>query len=289
MEDEKIMEESSRKVYLDYLRVLATLAVITLHVAAQNWYSVGVETFSWKVFNFYDSIVRWTVPVFVMISGALFLDREQSIEKIYKKYIKRIIIAFVLWSAAYASARFVFVHRSIMHFAVDFIRGHYHMWFLFMIVGLYIIVPFLRRIVEDAVLTRYFLIVSLVFTFVIPQIIELISIKYEKLGSAASGVFDQVNFHFTLGYVCYFVGGYYLSKVDLSPKIRRIIYFLGACGFVSTIVLTNAISLFKNEANEFFYGNLTLNVMLESLVVFVFIKYAVGQRNDMGGGTAVYL
>ncbi len=72
----------NRTIYFDYLRVFATAAVILLHVAAFNWLSTDVNGYDWKVFNFYDSIVRWGVPVFVMISGALFLGRDDiSIKK----------------------------------------------------------------------------------------------------------------------------------------------------------------------------------------------------------------
>lgn len=67
---------------------------MVLHISAQNWRVTDVISFEWNVFNFYDSIVRWAVPVFVMISGALFLSREYSIKKIYGKNILRILVAF---------------------------------------------------------------------------------------------------------------------------------------------------------------------------------------------------
>ena len=76
-----------RKTYCDYLRLIATFAVVVLHVAASNWYSTDVNGLEWQSFNFYDSVVRWGVPIFVMISGSLFLSREISIRKIYSKYI----------------------------------------------------------------------------------------------------------------------------------------------------------------------------------------------------------
>ena len=65
-----------RKTYCDYLRLIATFAAVVLHVAASNWYSTDVNGLEWQSFNFYDSVVRWGVPIFVMISGSLFLSRE---------------------------------------------------------------------------------------------------------------------------------------------------------------------------------------------------------------------
>lgn len=81
------MDKQKRTIYFDYLRVMATLAVIMLHMSAQNWYVSDVNGYNWQVFNLYDSIVRWGVPVFVMISGALFLKKgivfKSNIYKIY--------------------------------------------------------------------------------------------------------------------------------------------------------------------------------------------------------------
>ncbi len=66
-----------------------------LHISAQNWCEIDIASFKWQVFNFFDSIVRWAVPIFVMISGALFLGRNSNIEKLYKKNILRIITFFL--------------------------------------------------------------------------------------------------------------------------------------------------------------------------------------------------
>ncbi|MBR4445084.1 MAG: acyltransferase family protein [Solobacterium sp.] len=86
----------------DVLRVAATIAVILLHVSAQNWHSTDIHSFEWCVFTIYDGLVRWGVPIFTMISGAIFLNRDIPIKKIYTKHILRIITAFIFWSAIYA-------------------------------------------------------------------------------------------------------------------------------------------------------------------------------------------
>ncbi|SFO21753.1 Acyltransferase family protein [Pseudobutyrivibrio sp. UC1225] len=91
-----------RKVYCDYLRFFAVFAVCVLHVSAFNWACTDVNSLEWQVFNFYESIVRWGVPIFLMISGTLFLNREISIKKLFSKYIFRMVVAFVFWSLFYA-------------------------------------------------------------------------------------------------------------------------------------------------------------------------------------------
>ena len=56
-----------------------------------------------------------------------------SIKKIYSKYIFKILTAFIFWSFVYAVIDSVKARKVLVFFA-NFARGHYHMWFLFMIV-----------------------------------------------------------------------------------------------------------------------------------------------------------
>ena len=47
-----------RKIYLDYLRVLAIFTMIMLHVSSQNWTHGNVNGFTWQIFNFFDIIPK---------------------------------------------------------------------------------------------------------------------------------------------------------------------------------------------------------------------------------------
>lgn len=96
------MDSKNRIKYLDALRVVAAIAVIMLHTSAECWGQRDVASLEQNVFTIYDSCVRWAVPVFLMISGALFLGQEVPWKILYKKYIFRMIVAFVVWSSLYA-------------------------------------------------------------------------------------------------------------------------------------------------------------------------------------------
>ena len=72
------LKPSQRIVYLDLLRLMATLAVIFLHGATSEFY-LPHSSMNWYIAATEDSIVRWCVPVFVMISGALFLNPNKEI------------------------------------------------------------------------------------------------------------------------------------------------------------------------------------------------------------------
>ena len=215
-----------RIVYFDYLRVLATIAVIILHVSSQNWYTTDVNGYDWKIYNFYNSIVRWGVPVFVMISGGIFLERDIPLHKIYTKYISRMIISFVIWSAVYA----FFEKGMTKNKIVAFLNGHYHMWFILMIVGLYMCVPIIKGIVERNNRTRYFLVLAFIFAFVVPEIFMLANDfgngLVVKLTDILNKHFDNMNMQIVLGFSAFFVLGYYLNKITLNKRQRMLIYII---------------------------------------------------------------
>ena len=72
-----ISVRENRVIYFDYLRIISIFSVVVLHMAGQNWKTSDVNSFNWGWFNLVDSLVRWGVPVFVMISGALFLEKSR--------------------------------------------------------------------------------------------------------------------------------------------------------------------------------------------------------------------
>ncbi len=278
MNSKIIVNDKQRVIYLDYLRIAATFCVVVLHISGQNWYTTSVNSFEWNVLNFYDSIVRWVVPIFVMISGALFLDNEKelSVNKLFSKNIFRITTALIFWSSFYALDEGI-QGANFSSFFISLLEVNYHLWFLIMLIGLYITVPIFRKITESSQLTKYFLIVSLIFTFLIPNLLNLLSLlEISVAGKAFEAIqvsFSEMNFHLTLGYTSYFVLGYFLSKVDLNRKLRIVIYIFGIIGFITTILLTAGFSSKMQIAYGEFYSNFSLNVLLESISIFVFARY----------------
>lgn len=268
-----LTDRQTRTIYFDYLRVFAILAVVVLHVSGQNWDKADIHGLDWQIFNLFSSIVRWSVPIFVMISGALFLNRDVPVKKIYSKYVLRLAIAFIVWSVVYA----LFYDGSIVSRISMLISGHYHMWFILMIIGLYICIPFIKPIAEDEKRTKYYLLLALIFAFVIPTLTALSKdFTGGLVAKGVSAINEDVNFmnmKMVLGYSGYFVLGYYLNKITLTKRQRTIIYVLGMIGFISTILLTSAVTIKTQQYCENYYGNFCINVLLESIAVFTFFKY----------------
>lgn len=265
------MEEKAKRIeYIDLLRILSALAVVFLHVSAQNWSIFKVETLAWDICNLYDSLVRWAVPVFVMISGTLLLSKEYKLKDLYFRKILRIITAFIFWSFIYV----LLFHQDLskMQMIQNFLIGHHHMWFLFMICGLYMLVPFLKKISSSKKLTEYYIILSIIFTGILPLISNiLLDFNFFYIGNAINYNLSKVGLLF--GYTGYFLLGYYLKENDISKNKRKIIYILGIFGYIFTTLMTRITSLRYGRANIAYYNELYLNVFLEAIAVFVFAKY----------------
>ena len=259
--------------YFDHLRLLATLAVITIHVSGPYWSVTDVNTRSWLVLNFFESISRWCVPVFFMISGTLFLGSTQGIRQILRKNILHMVTAFVFWSAVYSAINYSKGLLTVPETIREFLYGYYHMWYLYVIAGLYLAVPLLRKITESRETTRYYLLMALLFGCLLPQLAIFTGLRSSELKIIAERMLDQLSFRSVCGYSLYFVLGWYLHNTDISPRARKWIYVLGILGLGATVILSSLESIRQQSSVHTFFEYMTPNVLLTGTAVFVFAKY----------------
>lgn len=267
-----------RIIYFDHLRIFATFAVMAMHVIAQKWSDADIATTQWQTMTVYEGFVRWPVPIFIMLSGALFLGADHSIRKLFSKYILRILTAFGFWSAVYACWGLSTGEYTLRTAFANFLYGHYHMWYLYFICGIYVIVPFLRKIVESEKLTRYFLIMSLIFGSILPRMADGAALLSEFWGEVASTLLSKVKIYFLMGHLFYFVLGHYLHKTEISSRWRKGIYLGGAVGLLCTIVPTFGLTYWKGVPVNLFFNEASVHISLVSTAVFVFAKYHLTQE-----------
>ena len=267
-------EHSTRRrvIYFDILRIVAIFFVVFVHLAAQHWADVDVSSRAWFAFNLYCTTGKWSVPIFVMISGALFLGRDVSISAILKKNVARIATVFLFWSGCYALVYLVFRHAPLAVVLSQFITGHYHLWFLYMIVGLYLLIPLLRPIVQNETLTRYFLLLAFIFTFLLPQFALFTSFVSYEVSAIIHTVIMYSYCFFPLGFTAYFIGGYYLSRRDFSRREEITLYCIGAAGLLVSVFAPVALSRAQGTPSDIFYTYNSLNVLCTSVPIFVFAK-----------------
>ena len=279
------METKDRKTYLDVLRVLAALFVITIHVIEQyDELFTGGELPAMVALN---TFVRPAVPIFVMISGALWLDPARKIgPRRVAAGVCRIVSAFVVWSALYAIAfNAVYLKQDARNVIIAFFRGQMHLWFLFMMACLYLLIPFFRRISQSRRLVAYFLILSLVFTFILPVVRSL-------LRGGAAGVAEYISsktyFHFTLGYAPYFLLGRFLDSTELRRPARFAIYALGLASLAASVLLT---VFYEPARAQFTTSNINAFhpfILLQSAALFTFAKYGFSRLSFSDRSRAVW-
>lgn len=268
----------SRIVWVDVLRIFSVFSMMMLHVAASCWNKVPVDSFEWHTFNVYDGIVRFCVPVFIMISGSFFLDnsRELPLGKLFKKNVSRIVTAFFFWSFCYSLVLyFISPAKDSYTFGVwfkEFLCGRYHLWYMFAIFGLYLATPILRKVTADRKTTEYFIILAVIFSSV-AKLLKAI----KPIAPTVNEITADIGMYTVYGYAGYFVLGYYLKSTDFSVKMRRLIYALGAVGVLATVIGTAIWSNVKGSAVGTLYNNFMPNVWAESVAVFVFFKYSVSK------------
>ena len=281
-QNQQISAGVERLLFPDILRVVAIFAVIVIHVSATQFYNSPVMSYNWQVTNFFECLVRWGVPVFVMVSGMFFLNpqKEVSLTKLYRKNVFRLVVALIAWGFLYRSCLVV---KVVVADKVDFqtvlftmfkeyshlIFGPvwYHLWFLYMIIGLYFLVPIFRVFTKNATdrQYRYLFMLFALFGSILPLVNDFLMLFDDRL---------KINFkiaEFT-GFACYFVLGYYLSKKELAIKTKKWIYGLALISVIFQILGTFGVSYLQGTGHELLYKNLRPNVALQAIAVFVFVK-----------------
>lgn len=159
-------DPSVRCAWLDALKVVSAFAVVMTHIASIGWQAQAPSADGWLVTSAYEIATRFAVPAFFMTTGALLLNplRRLSTRKILRRYVPRTALLALLVSFLYSTLEFVLRGwtgwRNVVAGALD---GPYFIWYLWVLVGLYILTPLFRLISEREDSLRYSLIVLGVF------------------------------------------------------------------------------------------------------------------------------
>jgi surface polysaccharide O-acyltransferase-like enzyme len=157
--------------YADAARALAISLVVILHITAtlvDKGYSTG--RLNWWVANLVDSVARIGVPLFVLVSGTLLLDprRDESLTVFFRKRFIKVLIPLLGWSIIYIAWRIFYEGETFTlqsaFWAILENTVAYHFWFLYMILGLYLVTPILRVFTRIAVEKdyKYFLVIWMI-------------------------------------------------------------------------------------------------------------------------------
>jgi surface polysaccharide O-acyltransferase-like enzyme len=268
------LDSNSRSFIPDNLvRTVAITLVILLHASNETLQASSVPAAYWWTAVVYKSIALPCVPLFVMLSGAFLLKTaklEESIILFFKKRLSRIGWAFAFWSAVYLAWSFYITQIPVtldnigLGILRDIFSGaYYHFWFIYLIVGLYLITPILRGIVAygSSKIVRYLILYWFVGVAIVP-LIQLAS------GYTLYGVVFEIG-----GWVGYFILGKYFKRV----KVRSSILYGSLIISIVWTVFGSWLMYYPLNAmqqNNFFFDYLTANVIIGSAALFlILIKF----------------
>lgn len=262
-------KRSGTLLWANNVRAVATIAVIMLHVAStiSGFYPAIPKSF-FLTSIFFDSSARWAVPVFVMLSGSFALEHyDNRLKNFFVKMFNRIVLPFLFWSIVYLLC-FSWsditdpdktTAQLLSFIGVQFLQGTAsHLWFVYIIISMYVTFPFLSKWTKVAVEKEYILFLSLWILFLL---LDPFLSPYD------------INFTYTFftGFIGYIVLGNYLFKTPRKiNNLLLIVLFVAALLYTS--LRTYFISINKNELDETFMDNLSVNVCIMAFSVYLFFK-----------------
>ena len=267
-----------RKHWIDYLRVIAILAVIFIH-SSTSFYSrfnqIGPP--DWWLANLLNSASRFAVPLFVMISGALLLGRNETIGGFYRKRAIRLLPAIIVWNLFYAGLNIgIDVYNGIdaknltWHLWELFAAGGaaVHLWYLSMFLCLMLFTPFLNMYIIGDEPGSADLKIILVLMFVLFFLNGISNVAWE--------VWDVEIIWFKVfpWYIAYFIGGYYLDQYSDNIAVNSSFILL----FIACLILSGAflnyyfLTTYKIIEDNLIFINTGPVVFLITVLIFLLAK-----------------
>ncbi len=267
-------ELRTRDSSIDLIKAFAIVGVLVIHVVSSVLTQMQVGSFEWMSGLFWGSMVRASVPLFLMTSGAIMLNPEKklSLKKLYFHNIARIIAAMLVWGFAYKiyhlwrenQLNFSMVWYSFKRLLL--FDQEFHFYYIHMILLVYVFLPITRHFAEkaDKKLLEYALCIWLILAILYP------TLRAFSPFILLSGLTGQWAINLSFAGIGYGLLGYYLKKYPLS--LRKGV-LCSVAGFLVTFGMTLYLSLKSNALNEIFLQGTSIGVCLLSVGIFAISSF----------------
>lgn len=260
-------KEGDRVLPVDLVRTVAIVLVILLHASTESYANVDLMSPQnvqiWAASNFYDSIARVCIPLFVMLAGALLLQpskADEPLRQFYKKRWDRLGLPFIFWALIYF-AWATLVHGkplTLQSVTQGVLTGpYYQFWFLYLLFGLYLITPLLRVAIKYV--SRHILKYTLAVWFVGTAVMPLLTL----FGS----YYLNANFFIFTDWIGYYVLGVYLT----TANVKRALLYVGLVGGLLWTIAGSylIVATLGEKFSQFFYDGFSINMIVASASLFM--------------------
>lgn len=261
-----------RVLYFDLLRCVAAIAVIAIHVLAPYRQELGNIPFDqWVTAVGVNSVTRWAVPVFIMITGALMLSDTRPIDAQYyvKRRLGKVLIPFLVWSLFYAllsgltaDGYSLAVAREVLVNS-PFHATYYHLGFFYYFIPLYFVIPFFQLVIHkygDSSLYAY------VVMWLLTTLLYLL-----RIDGPWSHQLWLYSGYLPLGYLIF-------KRVPVKPRVMWLFCVAGVAALVVTgyMVINQSLAADKYTVGRWLSYK-TFNVVLAASMVF-YVCRCFGER-----------
>lgn len=279
------MEKTRKKIYYEWMRILACGLVIYNHLNAYTLYmnSSGIKQ---GFYMFLTMLTRINVPLFFMISGALLLSKKEDFNTVISKRISRFVLIILIFElgiyiehyihALVRGETYLFtIKRFIYGVLSQGLDGIVAYWYLYAYLGFLFMLPFMQRIAKDMKKQDFYMLILLHFVFssfipilnIILQITENDAINITGNFSVPLATIKAF-FYPLLGYYL----EYYVDVKTLSKKKISVLFIASGIG----ILLSCLCTLYEGKTTGTYTQNyVQLFDYLTTIVAFITIKYIV--------------
>lgn len=263
-----------RKTFLDKLRILATCAVVFLHTLTGAMNNAAPAAFPGgeKSYLILMDIICWCVPVFLMISGYIFLHPcwVPNLRIMATKYCSRILLALLFFGVPYACIERIATEKRVSlkivgNSFLDVLRGQSwaHMWYLYALLILYLITPILHRLMRILPKCIIFILIGILFLgcSVFPCLVAILPDDMSRLPILPDWVV----------YFLYYINGsvfsQYLCPDTATQKNKKINTILRWCYPLAIVAVLTTIIVSRFAGFTVLMGyNYPLTVILSTLL-----------------------
>ena len=247
------MNDTKREIWIDWMRVIACFLVMVVH-STEPFYLGGegsrilTKTDAFWV-SLFEMISRACVPLFVIASSYLQFPIHYSTGEFLKRRAGRILIPFLIWTVVYA----LIWGEPVDNFKGLLLNFNYaagHLWFVYMLIGLYLLMPLLSPWAEKVGKRELGIYLGIfVLTTFIPYIREAFGgnapviygptgipnpAHYPLWGEASWNAYGL--FYYFSGFIGYMLLGLWLRKFTGELSWSRTLLEAGACLIVGGIL-----------------------------------------------------
>ena len=250
-----------REYSFDILRIISMFMVIVVHVSNVYSRSFGIiGNKSFFISLVFNTISRISVPIFLMISGALLFNRSFNKKKYFQRIIKFILL-IIVWDIFYLIWEYYYLNITYTKlYMLIFTPYRAHLWFLYTILILYIIQPVLKLIFDKISNNFKFILLIMWFLFSTLSIIN----------------YNIANYFTIFSYMGFFIIGNYLYTYIKDRDLTKYNWFLIisiVCLITTSVLLNYFSSVKRNYFYNIFFAYRTPFIILSSFAFFILVVY----------------